>query len=128
MQVRDDPGARVAGRGQRTPAESRGQVVGVNDPRAGAANRVRDLLRAQPAAQHPGGGTPSTEQRRVALEQLGILAEMFAHQPQQVFDGTLLAAATPVAVVQKQDHDRCNLERPPELRGRPRADHCQSRS
>ena len=100
----------------------------MHDPRAGAPNRVCDLIGPQPTAQHPASGTASTEQRRVPLEQLGILAEMFAHQPQQVIDGALLATAAAVAVVQKQDHNRCNLDRLPALRGRTRADHCESRS
>ena len=91
VQVGDHAGAGVARRGERAPAEGRVEVVGVDDPRPGAAHGARDLVGREAAAQHAGRRAAAAEQRRVALQQLGVLAEVLAHQPQQILDGTLLA-------------------------------------
>ena len=42
----------------------------------------------------------------VALEQLDLLAQVLAHEPQEVLDRALLAARDAVAVVQEEDHGR----------------------
>ncbi len=56
MQVQDDPGARGAGGGERSPAQGRIDVVRVDDASAGAADGVVDLLRVEAAAQQALGG------------------------------------------------------------------------
>lgn len=78
----------------------------MHDSRAGSLDRPRDLLRAQPAAQQARRSGTAAEQRRVALKELGVLAQMLAHKPEQIIDGALLAAAAAVAVMEKQDHAR----------------------
>ena len=104
MEVHDDACAgRPRGR-QCAPAEGGIDVVGVHDARARPANGGRDLLGRQSAAQHPGGRAPAAEHGRVALQQLDVLAEALARQPQEVRDGALLAAGGAVAVVQDEDH------------------------
>ena len=57
----------LARRGQRAPAERGVEVVGVHDPRAGAADGVRDLVGPQAAAQHRRprrGARPSSAESR----------------------------------------------------------------
>ena len=94
-----------AGRRQRAPAEGGQEVVGVHDPRAGAADRVGDLLRAPPAAQEPRGGAARGRcVGAVALEELDLLAEVLAREPGEVADDALLPAGDAVAVVQDEDH------------------------
>ncbi len=112
VKMRDDARARFARRGERPPAERGLQVVSVDDARARASHGARDLIGREAAAQDPGRGAAATEQRRVAREQLGLLAEVLADQPQQVLDRALLAAALPVAVVEEEDHARANLHSP----------------
>ena len=109
VQVRDDARAGLARRRQRAPAEGGAEVVGVHDPRTRAPDRVRDLLRAKPPARHPERRAPAPEQGRIALEQLGILADLLAHEPQQISYGALLAAALAVAVVEEEDQPESNL-------------------
>ena len=65
---------------------------------------ARDLVGRRPPRSSAGRRAGAPEQRRVAFEQLGVLAEVLADQPQQVLDGALLAPGVPVAVVQEQDH------------------------
>ncbi len=65
---------------------------------------MRHLVGSQAAAQHARRGARAAEQGRVALEQLCLLAEMLADEPQKILDGLLLAAAAAVPVVQEQDH------------------------
>ncbi|HEX3874563.1 MAG TPA: hypothetical protein VHW26_10495, partial [Solirubrobacteraceae bacterium] len=89
--------------GQRPPAERRVQVVRVNDPRAGPPDGPTDLLGIEPAAEHSRGGGRPAEPGRVAIEQLGVLAELVADQPEQVLDRLLLAAERPVPVVQEEN-------------------------
>jgi hypothetical protein len=84
----------------------------VHDPRPRSPHRPRNLLRTQPAAQHPRRRLAAAEQSRIALEQLGILAEVLAHQPEKILYGALLAAAAAVPIVQEEDHYRPKLERP----------------
>ena len=104
MQVQHHPGAGVAGRGERAPAERRVHVVGVHHPRAGAPDRVRDLVGGEPAAQQAGRRPRPAELGRVPLQHLHVLAELLADQPREIVDRPLLAAGMAVAVVQKQDH------------------------
>ena len=125
MQVQDDAGAGLAGGGQRAPAERRVDVVGVDDPRAGAADRLPHLLGPEPAAQQPGGGAALGERGGVALEHLDVLAQVLADQPRQVLDRAFLPAGDPVAVVQEQDHGerafwRVHAGTSPMVQGTPR--------
>jgi hypothetical protein len=41
---------------------------------------------------------------RIALKQLGLLAQVSAHQPEEVVDRLLLAAGGAIAMVQEEDH------------------------
>ncbi len=104
VQVQDDARARGARRRQRAPAERRVDVVRVDDARAGAPHGRRDLVRVQPAAQHPRRRASAAERGGVALEQLDVLAQVLAHEPREVLDHALLAAGRAVAVVQDEDH------------------------
>ncbi len=104
MQVQDDARALGAGRRQCPPPEGGQEVVGVDDPRAGASDRVGDLLGVAPAAQEPGGGTGAAVVGAVALEELHLLAEVLAREPGEVADDALLPARDAVAVVQDEDH------------------------
>ena len=76
----------------------------MDDARAAAAHGVGDLVRLEAAAQQPGRGARPPEPAAVAREQLGVLAELLADEPQQVVDDALLAARRAVAVVQEEDH------------------------
>ena len=111
MQVQDDAGAGLAGGGQSAPAKRRGNVMGVHDARAGSANRFPDLLRPQPAPQQTGGGADLREHARVALEDLGVLAEVLADQPREVINRTFLPTGDAVAVVEEKNHDRRSVFR-----------------
>ena len=104
VQVQDGLRPRRAGRGERAPAERRVEVVGVDDARAAAADGRRDVAGLQAAAEQAGGGAGAAERRAVARQQLRVLAELLAHEPQQVVDGALLTADRAVAVVQEEDH------------------------
>ena len=76
----------------------------MDDPRAGASDRVGDLLGVAPAAQEPRGGTGAAVVGAVALEELDLLAEVLAREPGEVADDALLPARDAVAVVQDEDH------------------------
>jgi hypothetical protein len=80
--------------------------VGVDDPRPGAAHGVADVRRIQAAAQQAGRRAGPPQRRGVALEQLGVLAQVLAGQPGQVLDRPLLPAGGAVPVVQEEDHGR----------------------
>jgi hypothetical protein len=80
------------------------EVVGVDHARPRAAHGRGDVVGCQTAAQQAGRGACAAEQRRVALEQLDLAAQVLGHQPAQVGHGPLLAAGRAVAVVQEQDH------------------------
>ena len=110
MQVQDDARAGRARGGERAPAERGVDVVGVHDAGAGAAHGgARRRSGAQPAAQHRRRGRAAAAERgRVALEHLGVLAQVLADQPREVLDRALLAAGGAVAVVQEQDHRRAS--------------------
>ena len=70
---------------------------------------ARDVLGAQPAAQQPAAARPRARERgRVALEHLGLLAQVLADEPGVVLDRALLAAGDAVAVVQEEDHRRAS--------------------
>lgn len=109
VQVQHRPRARRARRRQRPPAERRVQVVRVHDARAAAPHGVGDLRRRQATAEQPGSGAGAADRRAVARQQPHLLAEVLAHEPQQILDRTLLAAGRPVAVVQQQDHSRAAI-------------------
>ncbi len=104
MQVEHDARAGGPRGGERAPAERRLHVVGVDDPRAGAPHGGRDVLRRQPAAHQAEGGAARAERRGVALEHLGLLAELGPDQPREILHRLLLAAGRAVPVVQEQDH------------------------
>ena len=104
MQVQDDAGAGLAGSREGAPAERRVDVVGVDDARAGAPDRLSHLLGPETAAQEPGGSAALGERGGVALEHLDVLAEVLADQPREVLDGAFLPTGDAVAVVQEQDH------------------------
>ncbi len=104
MQVEHDARARRARRGERAPAQPGLDVVGVHDARAGALDRVGHLGGAEPAGEQPAGGVARGELRGLALEDLGVLAELLADQAGEVLDRLLLPAGDPVAVVQQEDH------------------------
>ena len=78
----------------------------LTDARAGAAHRGGDVVGRQAAAQQRDRRARAPQRRAVALEQLGLLAEVLAQQPQEVLDRALLAARDAVAVVQEEDHGR----------------------
>ena len=103
MEVHDDPGAGLAGGGQGAPAERRIDVVRVHDARAGAAHRLANLLRPQPAAQQPGGGAALRERAGVALEDLDVLAKVLTDQPGEVINRTFLPARDAVAIVEQKN-------------------------
>ena len=63
-----------------------------------------DLLGRQAAAEQPGRGARAADRRAVARQQPRVLAEVLAHEPEQVLDDALLAARRAVAVVQEEDH------------------------
>ena len=76
-------------------------------PRAvcGAPPRRRPRARARRAAGR-GRGASAPQDRAVAVEQLRLLAQVLAHEPQQIVDDALLAAGRAVAVVQEEDHEQ----------------------
>jgi hypothetical protein len=76
----------------------------VDDTRLGKLDRASHLLGPQAAAQQPDRRAAPSEPRRGAGEQLRRLAQVLAHEPQQVFHRALLAAGCAVAVVQEQNH------------------------
>ena len=76
----------------------------MDDPRPGAADRGGDVVGREPAAQQRHRGARAPQRGAVALEQLGLLAQVLAHEPQEVLDRALLAAGGAVAVVQEEDH------------------------
>ena len=104
VEVEHDTGARAPGRGERAPAERRVDVVRVDDAGAGAPHGGRDLVRVQAAREHPRRRLRAAERGRVALEDLGVLAEVLADEPREVLDDAFLAAGHAVAVVQEEDH------------------------
>jgi len=75
------------------------QVVGVDHPRArvahGALHRLGLFAAAQQRPCRPG----PPERRGASLQQLGRLAELLAHEPQQILHRPLLATGRAVAVV-----------------------------
>ena len=105
VQVQYDGGARLARGGQRPPAEGGVDIVGVDDAGTRSPDRGCDLVRFEPSAQQPRRRPRPADVRRAALEQFGVLAEPFAHQPLQFRDGTFLSAGAAIAMVQEQDHD-----------------------
>ena len=104
MEMQHDARARLARRRKRAPAQRGLDVVGVHHARAGAPHGRGDVLRREAAAQQPERRPPAAEQRRVALEHLGLLAQLRPHQPCEVLDRALLAAGHAVAVVEQEDH------------------------
>ena len=112
VQVQDRPRAGRPRRRQRAPAERRVEVVRVDDPRARAPHRRGDVVGCQPAAQQPAAARRAAERRAVALQHLGVLAQVLAHEPREVLDHALLAAGRAVAVVQEEDHERATLPLP----------------
>ncbi len=86
------------------------QIVGVDDPRPAEPDRGRDLRGPLAPAQQRAGRARPANRRRVAAQQLRLLAEMVLHEPHQILDGTLLATGGAVAVVQEEDHRRSNLD------------------
>jgi hypothetical protein len=104
VQVDDHPRAGRARRGERAPAERGQQVVRVDDPRAGPPDRRGDVVRLEPAAEHPDRRAAAAERRGVARQQLRVLTELLAHEPQEVVDRALLSPGRAVAVVQEEDH------------------------
>src|SRR5204863_5361755 len=113
VQVQHRACADVAGGVERARPEARVQVVRVDDARTRAPDRDGDVLGVEAAAQQPARGPCATELRGVALEQLGLLAELLAHERHQLLNGPLLAAWRAVAVVEKQDQ----VGAKPRLRG-----------
>jgi hypothetical protein len=104
VQVQDDARAGRARGGERAPAQRGLDVVGVHDARAGALDGVGDLGRAEPAEQQTARRVAPRERGRVALQDLGLLAQLAADQPRQVLDRPLLPAGDAIAVVQQEDH------------------------
>ena len=74
--MQHDARARIARRRQRAPAERRLDVVRVHDARAGAPHRRGHLVRREAAAQQPERRPAAPERRRVALQDLDLLAEL----------------------------------------------------
>ncbi|MGH2916098.1 MAG: hypothetical protein ACRDMX_14035 [Solirubrobacteraceae bacterium] len=105
----DRRAGRASGR-KRPPTERRVEIVGVHDARPSPSHGLRDVLRREPAVQQPGGRTPAVQLRRLSLEQLRLLAQSLAHEPQQILDGPLLAAGDAVTVVQEKDHERVEAQ------------------
>ena len=81
VQVQDDPRPGLAGGRERAPAERRVDVVGVDHARPGQPDRPADVLGSDAAAQQRHRGARAAERRRVAIEQLRVLAEVLAHEP-----------------------------------------------
>ena len=103
MQVQHDARAGRARRGERAPAERRLDVVGVHDARAGAlARRAPTSSGASPPRSSPSAARRAAERRRVALQHLGLLAQLGADQPREVLDRPLLPARHAVAVVSRR--------------------------
>ena len=106
MQVQHDARARLARRRQRAPAEGRVEVVGADRARARAAHRGGHVVGRQAAAQQGDRRARAPERRAVARQQLDLLAQVLAREPQEVLDRALLAPRDAVAVVQEEDHGR----------------------
>ena len=104
VKVKHDTRTRGACCGQCSPTEGRMEVVRVEDPGSAEANRLGHLLGAQAAAQQAERGAGDIETGRLALEQLGGLAELLADEPHQVPHDPLLPTGGAIAVVQEQDH------------------------
>ena len=58
----------------------------------------------RPPASIPAAAFAAAERGGVALEDLGVLAEVLAHEPREVLDDAFLPAGHAVAVVQEEDH------------------------
>jgi hypothetical protein len=104
VKVKDDPRACVSGRLESPPAQRRGGVVGVDDPCSRFGYGLRDLFGVQAAREQTGRGLFLAEARRVPLQHFDVLVEVFADQPPEVLDRSLLAAHVAVAVVEEEDH------------------------
>jgi hypothetical protein len=104
VQVQHDARSRRPRRRQRAPPEGRVDVVRADRACARAAHRGGHVVGVQAAAQQRHRRARAPERRAVAFEQLRLLAQVLAHQPQEVLDRALLAAGDPVAVVQEEDH------------------------
>lgn len=77
--------------------------MSVDDPRAGAPDGCRDVVRIEPAAQERDRRARTTEDGAVTLQQLGVLAQPLTDEPEEVVDSALLAAGGAISVVQEQD-------------------------
>jgi GT2 family glycosyltransferase len=77
--------------------------VGVHDARPRAADGGGHVAGVEPALQQADRGATPAERGGVARDQLGVLAQALADQPQQVVDDPLLAAGGAIAVVQEED-------------------------
>jgi hypothetical protein len=75
------------------------------------AHGALHLAGVEAAAQQPEGRSASAELARGSREQLAVLAETLAHEPEQVVDDALLPARRAVSVVQKENHPRESLVR-----------------
>ena len=84
VQVQHDARAGRAGGGQRAPAEGRVDVVGADDAgaRCGGPRRRRRRAAGRRAASPPPRAR-APERGAVALEQLGLLAQVLAHEPRR---------------------------------------------
>jgi hypothetical protein len=108
MEVEDNARAGLPRRGQRPPAERRVDVVGVDDARPRPPDGPADVVGIEPAPQHADRRAGPADDRRVPLEQLGVLAEPVANQPKEVVDRPLLAAGRAITIVQ-EENDRLML-------------------
>ena len=73
-----DSGTGRAGCQESTPAEGRMDVVRVDNAGTGLSDGSRNLARVQAAGEQATGSGRASERCRVALEQLGVLAETTA--------------------------------------------------
>ena len=104
VQVQHHPRSGLARRGEGAPAERGVEVVGVHDARTGAADRPRHLVGVEATAHEARGRARPADPGRIALQQLGILAQLVAHEPEEIVDRLLLAAGGSIAMVQEEDH------------------------
>ena len=74
-----------------------------------AAHRGGHVVGGEAAAQERHRRARAAQRGAVARQQLGLLAEVLAREPQEVVDRALLAPRDAVAVVQEEDHGVAKL-------------------
>ena len=83
MQVQHDARAGGARRGERAPAEGRVEVVRVTTRAPVRRTAAATSSGASPPRSSADGRPRAPQRGAVALQQLGFLAELLAHQPQR---------------------------------------------